>query len=506
MTLLAPRFAAAIALVVAGLFGRIASAEAGHELRPDRNPQIAEFPSHGKLASLRIRSSILGEDRHVWVTLPVSHASTTRRYPVLLVLDGEALFAPTAAAVAWLSEVGHMPESIVVGIENTNRLRDLTPPGLSVSGSSAHEGGERFLDFLQNELLPALRAQYRGGPLSVLMGHSSGAILATYAAAARAEAFPFIVALDTPIYLGDNWLASRLIERPARPTEPPLRYVSIESKFGWPDRAWREWVRSAPRSWRLQRERLAAESHESMPLLGMYAGLRRIFDDYSMVGDSRQPACRRLDSYRDLTPAYGMELPPPSLLLREAIDDALVAGEASSAQRALDGLVAAYGAPPDRRELAARIAALAKRPPPTETVESLLAAPMPAPGDARDYLGEWRGEMWIAPESRAAIGLRLSVVEGQTRGDFVTWSEPGVEEVQKLQYLRVTPDGLHFGFLNETRPRAVCIYEGVLRGGVLEGQMRFGGIADFRLQDGRTPPVLHFLLRRASKNGPAASH
>src|SRR6185295_12939416 len=111
------------------------------------------------------------------------------RYPVMIVLDGEANLPPVAAVTDELSRNGQIPESVIVAIPNTDptrgRLRDLTPPGLSVSGSSLNEGGDRFLDFIEQELLPAVERQFRGGAPRTFIGHSSGGVLATYVAATR---------------------------------------------------------------------------------------------------------------------------------------------------------------------------------------------------------------------------------------------------------------------------------------------------------------------------------
>jgi len=202
--------------------------------------------------------------------LPASFAerAPNRRYPVTIVLDGEANVPPVAAVSDELSRNGQIPESVIIAIPNTDRLRDLTPPGLSVSGSSLHEGGDRFLDFIERELLPAIDRQFRGGAPRTFIGHSSGGILATYMAATRST-FRTVVALDTPIHLGENWLAKKLTER-ARAAATPLRYVSLEARFGWSDETWKTLVAAAPASWKLHREPLGPqESHESLGMIGM---------------------------------------------------------------------------------------------------------------------------------------------------------------------------------------------------------------------------------------------
>lgn len=225
------------------------------------------------IETLTLDSAILGETRTVHLVLPPSFARTSpeRRYPVAVVLDGEENVPPAAAVAAELARNGQVPELLLVAIPNLAgagwedtarlRVRDLTPPGLSVSGSSLNEGGDRFLDFLERELLPAVERQFRGGAPRTLIGHSSGGILATYAAATR-PGFAAVIALDTPTELGDDWLPKKLLARASAETTP-LRYASYEARFGWRDDSWQALVAAAPPSWRLQREHLARESHES---------------------------------------------------------------------------------------------------------------------------------------------------------------------------------------------------------------------------------------------------
>jgi predicted alpha/beta superfamily hydrolase len=76
---------------------------------------------------LTVRSDTLGEERVIFVRTPRQYATTTERYPVLYLTDGEAQFAHTAATVEFLARNARMPEMIVVAIGNTDRTRDLTP-------------------------------------------------------------------------------------------------------------------------------------------------------------------------------------------------------------------------------------------------------------------------------------------------------------------------------------------------------------------------------------------
>lgn len=237
--------------------------------------------------SFTIPSRILSETRLVHVVLPEGYAQApaTRRFPVTIVLDGEANVPPAVAVSDELARNGQIPEAILVAIPNTDgfegRVRDLTPPGLSVSGSSRNERGDQFLDFIEQELLPAIDVTFRGGQPRTFIGHSSGGILATWVAATR-PAFRAVIAIDVPTHHDDDWLARQLITR-AKSSTVGVRYVSIESRFGWTPANWQALEAAVPASWKLTRIPLSHESHESMGMLGMYLGLREAYADYSVV-------------------------------------------------------------------------------------------------------------------------------------------------------------------------------------------------------------------------------
>jgi predicted alpha/beta superfamily hydrolase len=434
--------------------------------------------------------------------LPASHARTTRSYPVIIVLDGEANFTGASTIANTLASLGHVPEAIVVAIPNASsdprdRVHDMTPPGLSVSGSSLNEGGDRFLDFIENELLREVAAKYRGGKPYMLVGHSSGGVIVTHAAATRTASFPVVVSIDAPIHLGEHWLAQRFIERAKQPGAPPLRYVSLETRFGWSDRTWSELKAAAPQSWQLRREKLDGESHESMGFLSMYQGLKFAFLDFSIVGAPLVPrasANAAFAHYARIGQELGSPLPPPTRVLNRLVEDLLTEGSVDAARQALKWLVDGYGAQQNRAELEGMITRVEAQLPLKETVEMLKATPLPSPEEIAPYVGEWRGHNWMNPESKNAAGLRIRIVNGKVVAEQLHWFD-GVEQAEPMQYLKVVPGGLHFGQMNGMRPLGMLVSEGKLSGNVLEGQSGFRGIV-LPLPTGRMPPKMNFRYER----------
>lgn len=455
----------------------------------------------GSAQAFQITSAILKETRKVLIVLPASYAQSapTRKYPTIVVVDGESLIAPVAAVSDELSRQGQIPEAVIVAIENAGdnrkRVYDLTPPGLSVSGSGLKEGGELFLDFIEKELLPAVDQQFRTAAPRTFVGHSSGGILATYVAATRAT-YRAIVAIDTPTHLGDDWLVKKLLAR-AQAAPTPLRYVSLEARLGWSDQNWRALTAAAPATWRLAREQFKPkESHESMLMLSAYLGLREAFGDYSILAAPVSPTTSTLAHYAKVSASLGATLIPPRRLLRNVVEDLLMEGRGALAREAYDTLAAGYGAPAGSTQLLAQIVEVERRPPPTETVEGLLATPFPTPAEAQAFIGEWVGvQRFTAEAPPVKFLLRLKVVDGRLVGENVNLSEDDQEVfVQRWEYLKITPVGMTWGFMNGMRPRGVILFEGKLENGTLSGQSRFGGI-NFQRPDGMPEPT--FTFRRA---------
>jgi len=138
-----------------------------------------------------VRSTVLGEDRPILVSVPTpppdAPRDPTARYPVLVVLDGEWSFEHTVAAARFLGGNGLLPPTIVVGVVNVDRGRDLMPR--FEGGELAAGPSDRFLSFLVDELVPHVDRTYPTLPFRALVGHSNGGMFSLYALMRRPGAF-----------------------------------------------------------------------------------------------------------------------------------------------------------------------------------------------------------------------------------------------------------------------------------------------------------------------------
>ena len=136
-----------------------------------------------------IDSKILNEKRTILVSLPDGYESTLDlKYPVQYVLDGRANVLHTRATSDYISYFSEMPRTIIVGIANTNRTRDLTP---SVDTSRARESGnaDNFLDFIEFEVIKYIEDNYRTARFRSIAGHSLGGLAVTQAFIRRPDLY-----------------------------------------------------------------------------------------------------------------------------------------------------------------------------------------------------------------------------------------------------------------------------------------------------------------------------
>ncbi len=153
-----------------------------------------------------VKSNILKEQRQLLIYTPYqgkkSSATTKDNYPVIYVLDGENNFRSVAITIERLADMGLCPPMIVVGIPNTNRSRDLTPTTVANNTDSVTNsgGGERFLSFIEKELIPHIDSNYLAAPYKLFMGHSLGGLMIVHTMVHHKDLFNGYIAIEPAIW------------------------------------------------------------------------------------------------------------------------------------------------------------------------------------------------------------------------------------------------------------------------------------------------------------------
>jgi predicted alpha/beta superfamily hydrolase len=147
-------------------------------------------------------SKVLNEDRDLLIAAP---QKPVPNMPLLVVLDGEWNFRKVAVAAENLTANNLLPPTVVVGVANTNRGRDLMP---SFNGGEFAQGpSDRFLSFLADELIPHIAAEYSIGKFHILAGHSNAGMFSLYAFIRRPEVFQANIVLSPSYGLDDHFVA-----------------------------------------------------------------------------------------------------------------------------------------------------------------------------------------------------------------------------------------------------------------------------------------------------------
>lgn len=165
-----------------------------------------------------VASRVLGEVRRINVYLPAGYAaSATARLPVLYMPDGGIGedFLHVAGLVQVGAGNGTMRPFLLVGIENTERRRDLTGPTSSVEDRKIAPrvgGSAAFRAFLRTELMPLVRERYRTTGETAIVGESLAGLFVVETFFLEPDLFDTYVALDPSLW----WNEHRLVDEAGR--------------------------------------------------------------------------------------------------------------------------------------------------------------------------------------------------------------------------------------------------------------------------------------------------
>jgi hypothetical protein len=291
-----------------------------------------------------INSKILSEQRRILVYVPTSAASeiyTKQRYPVAYLLDGDAVhFSSVVGMIRRLNSSYSCPEMIVVGIINTDRMRDFTPTHMdsfqfldlvdSVSQTNTG-GGEKFISFIEKELMPHMDSIYPTAPYRMFIGHSAGGLAVINTLIHHTSLFKAYVAID-PIMSWDNQNLLKETQKALANTNysgvslflaiPNTMKVGMDTIKVKKDTSKRtEHIRSVfelrdffnnnrQNKLKFVYKYYNNDNHTSVPLIAEYDALRFIFECFKF--DFFSDDYRNLENlYENISKNFGYKVKPP---------------------------------------------------------------------------------------------------------------------------------------------------------------------------------------------------
>ena len=231
----------------------------------------------------QLRSQSMGEVRGYQVHRPPNYDIGNARYPVLIVLDGNEHFQHVSATVDFLAGAGKMPTMLVVGIPNTDRVRDLL-------SYSAAPGPSALLKFITDELIPKIDRDYRTRPYRLLMGWSDGGLFALHAMIEAPATFRgYVVA--SPAFGDDRALpkaVSAFLDAHKDPFLSTDLFLTAADETGsnltgaFELSSYLQTRASRVRDLRFTFRRYPDESHMSVPLRSVHDGLLSVFEGWEV--------------------------------------------------------------------------------------------------------------------------------------------------------------------------------------------------------------------------------
>lgn len=161
--------------------------------------------------TFKIPSKIIGEKRVINVWTPENYKNSTEKFPVLYMADGgiKEDFPHIANTISQLIKSKKISPIILVGIENTQRRRDLTGYTEVEEDKKIAPvvgGSEKFRAFIKEELFPEIEKHYKTSEKRGIIGESASGLFVTETLFLAPEMFDFYIAFDPSLWWNNHFL------------------------------------------------------------------------------------------------------------------------------------------------------------------------------------------------------------------------------------------------------------------------------------------------------------
>ncbi|WP_346237453.1 alpha/beta hydrolase [Niabella insulamsoli] len=179
-----------------------------------------------------IPSKLLREHRVINVWAPEAYKMKATPLPVIYMADGgiQEDFPHLANTLSKLIEERKVPPAILVGIQNTQRRRDLTGPTNVEKDKEIAPvvgGAAAFRMFIKEELFPEIGRRYQTTVERTLIGESAAGLFVMETFFLAPEMFDNYIAFDPSLWWNNHYLvtkAKELLKQP-RSTEKRLWFA-----------------------------------------------------------------------------------------------------------------------------------------------------------------------------------------------------------------------------------------------------------------------------------------
>lgn len=176
------------------------------------------IPAHD---TFKIESEQLGETRTINVWTPSDYKAGKDPLPVMYMADGglKEDFPHIANTMDELIKAKKIKPMILVGIENTQRRRDLTGPTLVEKDKEIAPvvgGSEKFRAFINDELFAEINKRYRTSGKKGILGESLSGLFVVETFFLKPEMFDYYIAFDPSLWWNDHYFVKTAKEHLAK--------------------------------------------------------------------------------------------------------------------------------------------------------------------------------------------------------------------------------------------------------------------------------------------------
>ena len=161
---------------------------------------------------ISFESRVLNERKTIVVIPPYNYKDRPdEKFPVVYVLDpGNNLFATFGIVNYYSDMLKIMPRMIIVGIVSKDRERDYLPTPSNELPTGG--GADKFLRFINSELVTLIDSTYPANSERCIMGHSAGGLFAIYALENQPELFNSFICIDPSFWYNDQSCIKEMAE------------------------------------------------------------------------------------------------------------------------------------------------------------------------------------------------------------------------------------------------------------------------------------------------------
>lgn len=220
-----------------------------------------------------LQSKAVNELRRINVYTPPSYAESNTPYPVLYMPDGGLLedFPHITNTIDKLIREKAIAPVLVVGIENTERRRDLSGPTQVPSDRDIAPvvgGSAAFREFISEELIPHIEQNYRCSDQRAIVGESAAGIFAVETLFLQPDLFDRYIAVDPALWWNNHELvrkaATRLPGLVQKPTRLWLTASDTSDIKPWVDQLAQTLKTNAPESLQWTYQPMPQEKHHTI--------------------------------------------------------------------------------------------------------------------------------------------------------------------------------------------------------------------------------------------------